>query len=414
MSARDVNERWGLSSADQAALDAFIESGWKATEGDVRGQRIGALLGRLEPQSFAALSDADRRTLVDVTLARIARATRAATPDVALSGEDAAAVDALLASGWDPEETPARHAARARKIAAALTGLNDPRAADSYDAGAKTALIEATLNRVQREIDRSATLGRIDELEVARLGSRRRFTLADVASIAALLVLTFGVAWPVAAKWREDARLAACAGNMQQSAVGFTQYANDHQGRLPIAAAGFAGGTESGAGPWWNVGEQRSQSANLFTLAREGYLTLRDLTCPGNHVANANLDVHKHTDWRTPDEVSYSYQLPLAPGASVRPLVWSSRLRSVVITDRSPVVGRARRGEAVNPLASSTMHKGRGQNALLSDGSAVFLLSPVLPNGDNIWLPRSLEGRERPTLRGFERPAAPDDAFVGP
>jgi hypothetical protein len=138
---------------------------------------------------------------------------------------------------------------------------------------------------------------------------------------------------------------------------------------------------------------------------------LRLLTCPGNSAGNPTLDLATHTDWRSPDEVSYSYQLPPAPGA---PLVWSGRIRMIVLSDRSPVVERARAGESFDPMASSTMHKGRGQNVLVSDGSAHLLVSPELPNGDNIWLPRSQERLAHPSLRGMERPDGADDAFVGP
>jgi len=43
----------------------------------------------------------------------------------------------------------------------------------------------------------------------------------------------------------------------------------------------------------------------------------------------------------------------------------------------------------------------------------------VLPNGDNIWLPRSVELRLRqlgkgPPLNGNEIPSAADDTFLGP
>ena len=66
-------------------------------------------------------------------------------------------------------------------------------------------------------------------------------------------------------------------------------------------------------------------------------------------------------------------------------------------------------------------HEGSGQNVLFSDGSAQWLRSPVLPNGDNIWLPMPLRVEVRmiqtPTaieIHGVELPRSPDDAFVGP
>lgn len=413
-----------LCPADALAIDALVASGFDAGRAAAgadpdtqrRITRIAGLLAALEPAP-GAVTPADARLLVDVTMARALReGARRDDAGASLSPDDAAAVDALLAARWDPEETPARHAPRARKIASALTGLDDPALAPR-SATAKAALVEATLARVQRETDRARALRSLDPAALSSGARGHRFRLADVISIAAMLVLTFGVIFPTADRLRQDARLQACAANLQNAGIGFATYANDHQGRLPMHAAGFAGapgssgagGAGGGSGAWWNVGDERSHSANLFTLVREKYVRLIDLTCPGNSAANPDLDVEHHTDWRNPDEVSYSYQLP-----PPSPLVWSGRIRMIVLTDRSPVIDRARRGEAIDPFARSVMHKGRGQNVLVTDGSARLLVSPILPNGDNIWLPRSQESQARPTLKGVERPAAQDDAFVGP
>lgn len=403
-----------LCPADAAALDALVDAGFDAgraargAEPDTAARiaRIAGLLARLEPTG-AARTRADARLLTDITVARVLRdAARSIEADIALSPDDAAAVDALMAAGWDPEETPARHAPRARKVAAALTGLADP-IAGARSPGSRAALVEATLARVQREVDRTEGLRRLDPETMGADARPSRFRLADVISIAAMLVLTFGVIFPTANRWRQEGRIQACAANLQDSGMGFATYANDHGGRLPMHTAGYSGADSNGA--WWNVGAERSHSANLFTLVREKYVRLSELTCPGNSAANPDLDVDAHTDWRNPEEVSYSYQLP-----PPSPLVWSGRIRTIVLADRSPVIDRARRGEPIDPFARSVMHRGRGQNVLISDGSAPLLVSPVLPNGDNIWLPRPQESAPRPSLRGVERPAAQDDAFVGP
>jgi hypothetical protein len=44
----------------------------------------------------------------------------------------------------------------------------------------------------------------------------------------------------------------------------------------------------------------------------------------------------------------------------------------------------------------------------------VFVDRPMLPNGDHLWLPRTLENRIRVSLGGRELPEGRDDAFVGP
>jgi hypothetical protein len=94
--------------------------------------------------------------------------------------------------------------------------------------------------------------------------------------------------------------------------------------------------------------------------------------------------------------------------------------RVVILTDRSPVVLRAARGQAVNPWENSPNHGRHGQKVMFSDGSAAWYTTPELDNRDNIWLPLPLEraigqvtGREV-RLEGNEFPASARDAFVGP
>jgi hypothetical protein len=74
------------------------------------------------------------------------------------------------------------------------------------------------------------------------------------------------------------------------------------------------------------------------------------------------------------------------------------------------------------PFEPSPNHRGQGQHALFADGSVRWLETPVLPSGDNIWLPKPIEmlidlaakrqGLE--PLRGTEAPADRTDSFVGP
>ena len=92
------------------------------------------------------------------------------------------------------------------------------------------------------------------------------------------------------------------------------------------------------------------------------------------------------------------------------------------MSDRSPVVLRTVRGIAIDPRENSPNHAGRGQQVLLSDGSAFWLTTPMVTSRDNLWLPRPIEdairrlrGQAPPdTLSGHESPASLQDAFVGP
>jgi hypothetical protein len=220
---------------------------------------------------------------------------------------------------------------------------------------------------------------------------------------AAAVLLGFSILWPIASSARDEVRIMACQSTMKNAGVGFGLYAQDYGGRLPLATAGFAGS-------WWNVGTPRqSNSANLFELARTGHAKLSDLACSGRPGSPLHMHDDEQTDWRAFDEVSYSYQLPTRPRPS-----WTGSSRIVVMADKSPVIERARFGERFDPEARSRNHSGRGQNILFNDGAVSFEVSPILPNGDNIWLPKNLERIAHPSLRGVERPTTDTDAFVGP
>lgn len=392
-----------LSPADADAVDALVSAGFMPervpAELQARAGRAIALLNLLQPAAVAV----DTAGLVESTIERL----RPASP---LSSADAAAVDSLVDSGWATASDD-----RAARILALVSAL-EPAACHS---GAR--LTDNTLERIQKEIDRSEALRRI-AATIDLNSARRRFTLSDVAAVAAVGMVAFGVLWPAAAAWREKSREQACAANLSNAAMGFGMFAGDHRGALPsVAAAGFGGVGDFASSPlpsqqgtWWNVGDPRhSHSANLYVLIRGGYLNPSDLSCAGNSAA-ASLsltDARRMADWRSPEEISFSYQLPPRRARAV----WEGPTRLVVLADKSPIVDRARRGEGFDPDARSLNHRGSGQNILWSDASVQFTASPVLPNGDNIWLPTSATGKgAKPTLKGIERPDSDTDAFVAP
>ncbi|MCL4742641.1 MAG: hypothetical protein KJZ54_10610 [Phycisphaerales bacterium] len=380
-----------LSAADAAALDALVDAGFDleavADEHRGRAERIVALL---DPLRDAGIAGSAR--LVEDTLAH------ALGLEPHLCADDAAALDAWLEADGDPSLVPQAMRARAERHRA----LAD--AVCHCDAGDREALVDRTLALVQATIDRDA-----ESLAFER-AARRRVRFADVASVAAVLLIGASVLWPVLSSVRDQARRIACAANLHGAANAMSGYASLNQNALPMVTASYGGGT------WWNVGKgpDRSNSANLYTLAREKYLSLSSLACPGNPNAPTVPASPEDRDWRTLDEVSYSYRVISGPQTPR----WLDQTRVLVMADRSPVVQRAVRGERVNPEASTPNHGGRGQHLLFNDGATEWHASPVLPNGDNIWLPRSLErvlhqlsgGR----LTGRELPDGPDDAFVGP
>jgi hypothetical protein len=400
-----------LSAADARAVDAILELGYvpgARAPGDDRARKVLSLLSLLDGGRVA--SDA---ALVDVTLARVLQAQGAEAQEASLSFDDEAALDAWVMMGFHTERVPGSLRERARRherLAAIVTTV------ETGSGAAPGALIERTLAKVQASIDGAE--GRMNlENQRVRLGSGIR--LADLVSVAAVLLIAAAVVWPVFNQFRDQSRKYACANNMRNTAGAFGSYALSNRDSLPMATSSFGGG------PWWNVGsrEGRSNSANLFQLTRSGYARLADLACPGNPAAPTGQASPQATDWRNIDEVSYSYQIMFGKEQPT----WSQGSgskgdRAVVMADRSPVVVKSIRGEAVSPLADSMNHRSHGQHVLFSDGSAEWLRSPVLANGDNIWLPRFIEAKIGelmgkplpPPLSGQEMPDGADDAFVGP
>jgi hypothetical protein len=196
-------------------------------------------------------------------------------------------------------------------------------------------------------------------------------------------------------------------------------YGNDFNGSLPVASAGLGGPSwlDVGAGPG------RSNSANLFALAKNGYTTLRQLACPGNEHAERGTCTPAANDWTSIDRVSYSYQVVFGQH---RP-TWESGPGVVVLADASPVIRRQLAGQAWHPLQNSANHGGRGQWVIRNDGSGGWLSTPV-SNGDNIWLPAVLEvaiskiqdqvargaTAGQIEIRGDELPGSDRDSFLGP
>ncbi len=378
-----------LCPADADALDALVEAGFDPQLVppflQQRAARLAAMFNLLEPAGFDDAS---------------APAASSLHSEPTLSALDAAALDAMVEANWLVKNTSAEHAVRAGHLATVLSLLDSvPQLENEIDGDA---LIDATWLRIEHA-----------ELAPMRVASRRalrlpRVRLMDIATAAAIFLVASSILWPMLTGVRREHFRIADQARLQNAGLGFGLYANDHRDRLPVAPTSYAGRTPGVT--WWNVGQtNQSNSAHLFVLIKDGYVTVSDLASPANPLAPVRMDVANQNDWRTPEEVSYSYQLPGQSGRR-----WTTPSRHVVLADRSPVIEQARRGDAVNPMLNSFIHRGAGQNVLFSDRSVRWLTSPVTDWGDNIWLPRSLERRLGATLLGVELPDNADDAFVGP
>lgn len=404
MSTRDDHQD-RLDARDEAALDALVEAGYDAHRVPAEHRERAAGVARVLALLDQVPADRDSASLADVTMARIARAgPTVVEPEPVLSLPDDFALESYVGAGYRADKVPLSLRERAERL------------------DAMGRLLTRTLVPVTSMDLTSRTMSRIP-VRAKRPAERFRFTLggfrmADLVSVAAMLLIAGSVAWPMLAAARTRSAKLACASNMGAVATALGRYGQDYRGAMPVAAAGL------GASSWWNVGKDASgsNSANLFTLAKSGYANLRSLACPGNAAAQNPCDLSRW-DWPCLESVSYSYQIMRGP-ATPR---WTGGEPMVVLADASPIIRRAATGRAWHPMLNSANHGGAGQWVLRNDGSAGWMGSPVY-NGDNIWLPGVIEvALQRIDLqmrsgltsgvveiRGDEVPASASDSFLGP
>jgi Tfp pilus assembly protein PilE len=397
MTDRDHPDAPRLSEADARALDRLMESaGDPADTHDPRQERIARLLDLLATPVAAERDRPARVALTDI------RSRRTVAEQGPLSAEDAAALDLWMEGAQPPSELRDRTARHEALASLATSGT-------SAEPASRADLIERTLNAVRQAESEHQGRMRFED-QPGEAGSRFRW--ADLVSIAAMLLIGASIAIPSFEAVSRSRERSACLANMQAAARAFGTYAGANADMLPMATAGFGGS-------WMDVGTpSRSNSANLFTLARTDHARLDDLACPSNPQALRGTPEPGAMDWRTIDELSYSYRI-MPDGGLRMTIAVPSTTRVVVTADRSPATLRVARRQPIVPEENTPNHDARGQHVLRLDGSAMWADSPVV-GGDNIWLPKPIENvihevRSRLGLiKGNEMPSSETDAFVGP
>jgi hypothetical protein len=360
------------------------------------------------PVPAVGLDDQAVRTSMTDRVVGAVRAAREQTfeAEAELSREDGEALESFVMSGYNAERTPSgvRREARAHAaVHALITDLGPEN--ERWIAAGRTVRTESVLEAVA-----SASAPIPMDTPVRR----RSFRIADVLAAAAALLLVSAFTMPVMNAFSEDGRRRVCTSNLQAAGLGLGLYTIDNNDALPMATAGFGG---DWSGDWSRVGKPgESQSANLFTLVRTRHVQPWELACPGNEAAPRGMIDRDAGDWDSLEEVSYSYRL--MPRGRARADVLAGD--AVLLADRSPMLLAALAGRRVSPEASSPNHGMDGQHLLRLDGGVSWHASPVLANGDNIWLPRGVERaiqdyrKKIGYIEGTELPESTDDTFLGP
>lgn len=255
---------------------------------------------------------------------------------------------------------------------------------------------------------------------VERGGFWRNF--AEMAAVAAVIVLFAGVSIPSLRNARQQAWRAICQSQLGRIAAAIGQYSADNGGELPAVAM-------SSGEPWWKVGYQgqqnHSNTRHLWLLVQGGYAEPADFVCParsqGRAVGLNRVHVEKLLDF--PDRRNVTYSFRLIPRTQMKRLPDGI---DVLMADLSPVFdsacpaieNRRYNCDELGPVelceellrANSRNHNGRGQNVLFADGSVQFKEDrKVGISLDDIF---TIRGRD--CYYGREVPSSDDDVFLAP
>jgi len=231
------------------------------------------------------------------------------------------------------------------------------------------------------------------------------FRWSELIAVAAVLLISLSLVWPALERSREEARRAACAGNLSDAGMAIGQYAADNAGLMP------RGKTRPNS-LWWNTGKKpaadgsvESNSYHLYLLARQHYLHPLTLACPENPYAMRNPSPDA-MDWPNPEAVSYSYQNQY----TAEPVSLDDVRDLAMLADKNPLFVGANYNRDLLPMSPSDQHGRVGQNILNVTGNVLWSSDPLL-EGDNIWLPEDVDPAD---ITGREAPSGPSDSFLVP
>jgi prepilin-type N-terminal cleavage/methylation domain-containing protein/prepilin-type processing-associated H-X9-DG protein len=125
------------------------------------------------------------------------------------------------------------------------------------------------------------------------------FTLIELLVVIAIIAILAAILFPVFARARENARRASCQSNLKQIGLGFLQYAQDYDERMPVYQ--HNAGPQSGPASGWAVIIQP------YTKSTQIYQCPSEPTAPGT-----NPTLAAYTD--------YSYNLVLGFVSGLTPV----------------------------------------------------------------------------------------------
>ncbi|MFA7236360.1 MAG: hypothetical protein WC058_05805 [Phycisphaeraceae bacterium] len=324
--------------------------------------------------------------------------------DHILCPADQQVLDLLVDHGFEidrlppelPPELSAELQSRAAKVLALMSVLDhlpDERPGDL--------LVERTLQRIADMRKRERASQHATGTYGLTSGGGGGMRWSDLMTVAAMILISVSLAFPVLSHQRAQSRQAACQSNLAAAGMGFGQYAQQFNNQLPTLK------TRSGD-PWWHInsfnddGSTQSNSAHVFLLIRNGYVQPARFVCPGN-TGSVRITVQMR-DWPDARCIQFSNQNMFTDH---RP-VWGGKNNIAVLADKNPLFTSGRRLQGVPDDANSANHQSLGgQNVLTTDGNVAWLQLPVINGQDNIW-----QAKDKTQYTGNETPAGEDDSFL--
>jgi hypothetical protein len=267
-------------------------------------------------------------------------------------------------------------------------------------------LVDSVMQRIEWS-------GRTIKLDVSRSslpsGTDTSFTaslmsLREILAIAASIMIIVGVFVPSYYGVRQRSQRTMCEGQLGNIGVGMSNYAADYDDQLPYA------GSHPGVSwllPANTAGlDSHSNTRHPYLLVKYRYTPPKEMTCPGNPDDGTSPadEPGKLDDFRSPNQMTYSWQVPLAPMRQTR-----IHGQFVITADHTPYIQNGRIKPMNQPAVNSAAHgNNAGQNVLHVDGHAEWQQTPNCGvNHDNIWQAGGITN-----YNGTERPQDANDSFL--
>jgi len=147
---------------------------------------------------------------------------------------------------------------------------------------------------------------------------RQGFTLIELLVVIAIIAILAAILFPVFAKVREKARQASCASNQKQLGLGFIQYAEDYDEKMPCGDSGI-GVPQTADSPY---ADGQGWAGQIYPYIKSTGV----YTCPDDPTKSPGGSV---------TETSYGYNTNLAPNGDGLTLAAFTAPASTVLTFES-------------------------------------------------------------------------------